>query len=35
MTRWLPLISATVMRMFGVAIAVQTLSTAGILQIRL
>jgi ABC-type nickel/cobalt efflux system permease component RcnA len=35
MTRWLPLTSATVMTMFGVAIAVQALSTAGILQIRL
>jgi ABC-type nickel/cobalt efflux system permease component RcnA len=35
MTRWLPLTSATVMTMFGVAIAVQALTTAGILQIRL
>ena len=35
MTRWLPLTSAMVMMMFGMAIAVQALSTAGILQIRL
>jgi len=35
MTRWLPLISATVMTIFGVAIAVQALVTASILQIRL
>jgi ABC-type nickel/cobalt efflux system permease component RcnA len=35
MTRWLPLTSATVMTIFGVAIAVQALVTAGILQIRL
>jgi nickel/cobalt exporter len=35
MTRWLPLTSATVMTMFGIAIAVQALVTAGILQIRL
>jgi hypothetical protein len=35
MTRWLPLTSATAMTMFGMAIAVQALVTAGILQIRL
>jgi ABC-type nickel/cobalt efflux system permease component RcnA len=35
MTRWLPLTSATVMTLFGLAIAVQALMTAGILQIRL
>jgi ABC-type nickel/cobalt efflux system permease component RcnA len=35
MTRWLPLTSATVMTVFGIAIAVQALVTAGILQIRL
>jgi nickel/cobalt exporter len=34
-TRWLPLTSATVMTIFGVAIAVQALIAAGILQIRL
>jgi len=34
-TRWLPLTSATMMTLFGVAIAVQALITAGILQIRL
>jgi ABC-type nickel/cobalt efflux system permease component RcnA len=33
-TRWLPLTSATVMTLFGVAIAVQALIAAGILQIR-
>ena len=33
-TRWLPLTSAAVMTMFGEAIAVQALITAGILQIR-
>jgi ABC-type nickel/cobalt efflux system permease component RcnA len=35
MTRWLPLTSATVMTIFGAAIAVQALVTTGILQIRL
>ena len=35
MTRWLPLTSAAVMTMFGVAIAGQALVAAGILQIRL
>ena len=34
MTRWLPLTSASVMTLFGVAITVQALITAGILQIR-
>jgi ABC-type nickel/cobalt efflux system permease component RcnA len=33
--RWLPLTSAAVMTVFGMAIAVQALVTAGILQIRL
>jgi hypothetical protein len=34
-SRWLPLTSAAVMTVFGVAIAVQALVTGGILQIRL
>jgi ABC-type nickel/cobalt efflux system permease component RcnA len=34
-TRWLPLTSAAVMTVFGMAIAVQALIVAGILQIRL
>jgi nickel/cobalt transporter (NicO) family protein len=34
-TRWLPLISAAVITLFGMALAVQALVTAGILQIRL
>jgi hypothetical protein len=34
-SRWLPLTSATVMTLFGMAIAVQALITAGILQIWL
>jgi ABC-type nickel/cobalt efflux system permease component RcnA len=35
MTRWLPLTSAAVITMFGLAMIVQTLVTAGVLQIRL
>jgi ABC-type nickel/cobalt efflux system permease component RcnA len=34
-TRWLPLTSSAVITLLGVAIAVQALQTAGILQIRL
>jgi ABC-type nickel/cobalt efflux system permease component RcnA len=34
-TRWLPLTSAAVMTVFGMAIAVQALVAAGIVQIRL
>ena len=34
-TRWLPLTSAAVITMFGLAMIVQTLVTAGVLQIRL
>lgn len=34
-TRWIPLISATVIAVLGVAIAVRSLITGGILQIRL
>ena len=34
-SRWLPLTSAAVMAVFGVAIAVQALVSAGIVQIRL
>jgi ABC-type nickel/cobalt efflux system permease component RcnA len=34
-TRWLPLTSAAVITVFGVAIAVQALIAAGIVQIRL
>jgi nickel/cobalt transporter (NicO) family protein len=35
MTRWLPLTSAAMITVFGVAMIVQTLVTAGVLQIRL
>jgi ABC-type nickel/cobalt efflux system permease component RcnA len=35
LTRWLPLTSAAVMTVFGMAIAVQALISAGIVQIRL
>ncbi len=35
MTRWLPLVSAAVITVFGVGMIVQTLVTAGVLQIRL
>jgi len=35
MTRWLPLVSAAVITVFGVAMIVQTLVTAGVLQIRI
>jgi hypothetical protein len=35
LTRWLPLTSAAVITVFGIAIAVQALISAGILQIRL
>jgi ABC-type nickel/cobalt efflux system permease component RcnA len=34
LARWLPLTSATVMTIFGLAIAVQALASAGILHIR-
>jgi len=34
-TRWLPLTSAAVITMFGLAMIVQTLVTAGVLQIGL
>jgi nickel/cobalt transporter (NicO) family protein len=34
-SRWLPLTSAAVMAVFGLAIAVQALVSAGIVQIRL
>jgi hypothetical protein len=35
MTRWLPLTSAALITMFGMALIVQTLITAGVLQIQL
>jgi ABC-type nickel/cobalt efflux system permease component RcnA len=34
-TRWLPLTSAAVITLFGIAIAVQSLATAGVLGVRL
>lgn len=34
-TRWLPLFSSAVITVLGVAIAVQALMSAGILQVRL
>jgi len=35
MTRWLPLTSAAVITVFGLAMIVQALTTAGMVQIRL
>jgi hypothetical protein len=35
MTRWIPLTSAAVITVLGVAIAVRSLVTGGILQIRI